>query len=96
MYKVYHGSGGRPRRVEEGPEGSRPGPPPFAPPFAPPPPHGAEVPGEPVRQAIESLLGRITGELETEDLILLLILYLMYRESGEIELLFVLGAMLLL
>ena len=51
---------------------------------------------EPIRQAVESLLGRITGELETEDLILLLILYLMYRESGEIELLFVLGAMLLL
>ena len=92
MYKVYHGSGGRPRRVEEGPEGSRPGPPPFA----PPPPHGAEAPGEPVRQAIESLLGRITGELETEDLLLLGILYLLYRESGDTEMLFIMGALLLL
>lgn len=40
-------------------------------------------------------LGSI-GELETEDIILLLILYLMYRESGEVELLIILGAMFLL
>ena len=36
------------------------------------------------------------GELETEDIILMLILYLMYRESGEIELLIALGALLFL
>ena len=100
MYKVYHGSGGRPQRFEERQPGGRPAsprPPPFAPPPPPRPgPHGPEGLSEPIRQAVESLLGRITGELETEDLILLLILYLMYRESGEIELLFVLGAMLLL
>ena len=36
------------------------------------------------------------GELETEDIILLLILYLMYRESGDSELLIILGAMFLL
>jgi len=93
MNKVYHGGGGRPHRVEDAPERPRPAPPP--PPFTPPP-HAAEGLGEPIRQAVESLIGRITGELETEDLILLLILYLMYRESGEIELLFVLGALLLL
>lgn len=90
MYKVYRGSGGPPRRVEDGRE---------RPPFSPPPPPAAPGPdgfAEPIRRAVESLLGRITGELETEDLILLLILYLMYRESGEIELLFILGAMLLL
>ncbi len=40
-------------------------------------------------------LGSI-GELETEDIILLLILYLMYRESGDSELLIILGAMFLL
>ena len=34
--------------------------------------------------------------LELEDLLLMLILYLMYRESGDKELLIVLGAMLLL
>ena len=36
------------------------------------------------------------GELETEDIILLLILYLMYRESGDSELLIIMGAMFLL
>ena len=34
--------------------------------------------------------------LETEDIILLLILYLMYRESGDSELLMIMGAMFLL
>lgn len=34
--------------------------------------------------------------LELEDLLLMLILYLMYRESGDKELLIVLGAMLFL
>ena len=33
---------------------------------------------------------------ETEDLLLLLILYLLYRESGDEELLILLGAMFLL
>ena len=90
MYKVYHGGGGRPHRVEDAPPRPQPGPPP------PMPPPLADGPVEPIRQAVESLLGRITLELETEDLILLLIVYLMYRESGELELLFVLGALLLL
>ena len=36
------------------------------------------------------------GELETEDLLLILILYLMYRESGDKELLIIMGAMYLL
>ena len=36
------------------------------------------------------------GELETEDIILLLILYLMYRESGDSDLLIIMGAMFLL
>ena len=38
----------------------------------------------------------MTGELETEDLLLLLILYLLYRESGDTQMLLVMGAMLLL
>lgn len=94
MYKVYHGGGGRPHRVEDAPQRPRPAPPFASSPMPPPPlPDG---PVDPIRQAVESLLGRITLELETEDLILLLIVYLMYRESGELELLFVLGALLLL
>ena len=36
------------------------------------------------------------GELETEDLLLIVILYLMYRESGDKELLIIMGAMYLL
>ncbi len=35
------------------------------------------------------------GELETEDWLLLLILYLMYRESGDTELLLIMAAMYL-
>ena len=42
------------------------------------------------------LLPERIGELETEDIILLLILYLMYRESGDSELLIIMGAMFLL
>lgn len=36
------------------------------------------------------------SQLETEDIILLLILYLMYRESGDSELLMIMGAMFLM
>ena len=45
---------------------------------------------------IGKLLSGSIGELETEDIILLLILYLMYRESGDSELLIMMGAMFLL
>ena len=93
MYKVYHGGGGPGRRVEERVE--RPAP--HAPPS--PPPHGGGPLGplsETLRAPVEALLQRVTSELETEDLILLLIVYLLYRESGEEELLVILGALLLL
>lgn len=55
---------------------------------------------------LQSMLGQLgkllpgglgkQGALETEDIILLLILYLMYRESGDRELLMMMGAMFLL
>lgn len=45
---------------------------------------------------LSGLLPTEPGELDTEDLILLLILYLMYRESGDSELLIIMGAMFLL
>ena len=44
---------------------------------------------------LSSLLSRGVGELESEDILLLLILYLMYRESGDSELLMIMGAMFL-
>lgn len=50
---------------------------------------------ERLTRLIPSKLGGI-GELEADDIILLLILYLMYRESGDSELLIIMGAMFLL
>ncbi len=51
--------------------------------------------------SISGLLGKLVPNifrdgLEPEDLMLMLILYLMYRESGDKELLIILGAMLFL
>ena len=87
MYKLYHGGRGSPRRVEDASDRTA------RPPLSPPRHEGL---ADPIRQTLESLLGRLTGELETEDLLLLAILYLLYRESGDVEMLFILGAVLLL
>lgn len=47
-------------------------------------------------QRLMPLLRKLESiDLETEDLLLLLILYLLYRESGDKELLMTMGAMLL-
>ena len=59
--------------------------------FPPAPP----APRSPL-EALGQLLPGLGDALETEDLILLLILYLMYRESGDSELLFTMAAMILL
>ena len=88
MYKRYQGNSGRVTRVDEEPR--RPVLPP------PPPPPG---PRPPRRPGLPELLGGLLPggqEWDTEDLILLLILYLMYRESGDSDLLVILGAMFLL
>ncbi len=46
--------------------------------------------------AVGALMHRIESmHMETDDLIMALILYLMYRESGDKDLLIMLGAMLL-
>ena len=87
MYKRYHGNSGRVERVEE-----RPAPPVFAPPPQPPPP---PPPGSLTRLLGQCLPGG-REPLETEDLLLLLILYLLYRESGDRELLIMMGAVLFL
>ena len=109
MYKRYAGNSGEMRRVEEPLPGFRSPPPPPPPGSRPPPPppgsrpphsagpplppggHGPSLPG-----LLEGLLSGLREGLETEDLILLLILYLLYRESGEHELLVVMGALVLL
>ena len=48
-----------------------------------------------IRQLASGLLQKL-AELETEDMILLLMLYLMYRDSGDAEFLIIMGAMFLL
>ena len=46
--------------------------------------------------AVEALMKKLGSvSMETDDLIMALILYLMYRESGDKDLLIMLGAMLL-
>jgi len=68
-----------------------------------PPPPVQSKPPEPAPGGLLNGLGDIgrllpdkIGELETDDIILLLILYLMSRESGDSELLIIMGAMFLL
>ena len=102
MYKRYQGNSGLVRRVEEPappgrvpppgrfpPSGSMPPPPPG--PFPPPPPPRA--PG--LFERLRALLPGPRAPLETEDLLLLAILYLLYRESGETEWLVALAAMVI-
>ena len=102
MYNRYQGNTGRVRRVEEGhrgePERAAPQPHhPSPPPGRGKPPASAKPSGPPgLMEQLGRLLPGTREELETEDLILLLILYLMYRESGDSELLMIMGAMFLL
>lgn len=88
MYKRYHGNSGRVDRIEERPVS---GPPAFVP-SPPPPPR----PTGNLTRLLGQFLPGGREPLETEDLLLLLVLYLLYRESGDRELLIVMGAMLLL
>ena len=53
-------------------------------------------PKEPLGGAVSTLMKKLESiEMETDDLIMALILYLMYRESGDKDLLIMLGAMML-
>ena len=51
---------------------------------------------ESIVKRIEKIVPGVKEPLDNEDMILLLILYLMYRESGDSELLIIMGAMFLL
>lgn len=84
----YFGNTGRMERLPD-----RPKPPPPPPPCVPTPP-----PPRPGRETdVFRFLRRLDPRrMEQEDLLLLAILWLLYRESGERELLIVMGAMLLL
>ncbi len=101
MINRYQGNSGRVERFPESGEERR------APqreqiPRRQPPPVKPKPP-EPAPGGLLNGLGDIgrllpdkIGELETDDIILLLVLYLMYRESGDSELLIIMGAMFLL
>ena len=94
-YNRYQGNTGRVTRVDE----RRAERPPEEPPrqYPAPRPPDAPKPRQPLLGgSLADLLPKSFGELETEDIILLLILYLMYRESGDSELLIIMGAMFLL
>ena len=87
MPKRYQGNSGSFSWVEP-PQRSAPPPPEAPPPPVPPP---APPPGPGGLQ----LLPRLLGELETEDWILLLLCWLLYRETRDSDWLIVLGALLL-
>ncbi|MBQ7692312.1 MAG: hypothetical protein IJT29_01750 [Oscillospiraceae bacterium] len=88
MINRYEGNTGRVTRLPE-PQDLHPAPP-------PPVPAPRAAPNPPGIPDLRRLLPELMGDLETEDLLLLLILYLMYRESGDQELLIIMGAMFLL
>ena len=110
MYNRYIGNTGRVERVKES-EGRPPdgdlAPPPAAPGRDPPPaplpgtrrPTGERRPPNPLSGLsgeLGGILRRLSGrELETEDLLLFLLLYLLYRESGDEEFLLAIGGLLL-
>lgn len=92
MYNRYQGNTGRVERVDD----ARP---PTAPPAAGPAPGERRPPGP--LAGLSGELGRLLGRLrparmETEDYLLLAVLYLLYRESGDAEFLYAIGAYLLL
>lgn len=92
MYNRYQGNTGRVERVVEPAE--QPTPPPARPAAAERRPPGplSGLSGE-----LGRLLGRLSpAHLETEDVLLLALLYLLYRESGDREFLYALACYLLL
>ena len=100
-YNRYHGNSGRITRVDERPVASAsasPQPIRLSTPM-PAPRYNSKPKPKPLPLlggSLSELLPKSLGQLETEDIILLLILYLMYRESGDSELLIIMGAMFLL
>ena len=91
MYNRYQGNTGRVERVEDAPPPRRPAP--------VLPPGERRPPGPP--DGLSGELGRLLGRLrpasmETEDLLLMAILYLLYRESGDKDFLYALACYFLL
>lgn len=68
---------------------------PPAPVVPPPPPRPTPAPSPPFGGLLPGRLLSGLGELDSEDFLLLLILWLLYRESGDLELLVIMAAMYL-
>ena len=102
MINRWQGNSGRVQRLPEPAEHSGSGRRPVQSPYMPPPErHAAPSARKPGGifaglEGLQRLLPGKTEALETEDIILMLILYLMYRESGDTELLMIMGALFLL
>ena len=95
MYNRYYGNSGRVERVGE-PRPPTPGPPP-RPPTGPPGERRPPGPFSGLSGELGRLLGRVSpARLETEDLLLIAILYLLYRECGDREFLLAMAAYLFL
>ena len=96
-YNRYNGSTGERVRVEDAPPPERP-PSPLPPEDAPAPEHSGneKTPPSPLlslRSGLDGIFERLDPKrLETEDLLVLAILWLLYRESGDWEMLIALGA----
>ena len=88
MVKRYEGNTGRVTRLQD-PEPSGP-----VSAAAPPPPVHRPAPMPNPLGNLSRFFPQGLDSLETEDLILMLILYLLYRESGDREWLMILGGML--
>ena len=99
MAKRYEGNTGRVRPLAEEPvrQPDPPPPPPEAPSLPPRQPGaGANPLAELLPRQLHRMLSGSLRDLETEDLLLMLILYLLYRESGDPEWLLTLAAMVFL
>ena len=90
MLNRWQGNTGRVERIDEASFEKE------KPPRAVPPAQSAGTPIENIVKKIEKFVPGVKEPLDNEDMILLLILYLMYRESGDSELLIIMGAMFLL
>ena len=98
-YNRYRGGSGPAQRVEtpEEPETRPPLPsPPPLPPPEPPMPEAPVPPPPPGPPPPRGPLSGTLGRLETEDWLVIAVLYLAYRSSGDWELLAALGAYLFL
>ncbi len=91
----YDGNTGRYTHIPE--EGHSPPKPNHTPPPPPPPKPQKTPPPKSFGSGLQGFLSNIFAQgFETEDLLLFAVLFLMYKESGDKELLIIMGGMFLL